>query len=124
VIPIDSSIWIDHLRRTIPLLTQMLADGAVLAHPFVIGELALGSIHNRETVIAMLSVLPCAKVALNPEVLHLVERFSLAGRGIGYVDAHLLASVRLSPGTELWTRDRRLNAIALEMGLAMTRTHS
>ncbi len=92
----------------------------VLAHPFVIGELALGNLRQRETVLDALSDLPRAGVATDVEVLHFIDRHALFGRGVGYIDAHLLAAVRLTAGAELWTKDKRLHGLAAELGLAMT----
>ena len=92
----------------------------MLAHPFVIGELALGRMRQREIILAALSDLPRAELATDAEVLGFVDREALFGRGIGYVDVHLLASVRLTAGAELWTRDTRLRHVAEELGLAMT----
>lgn len=91
----------------------------MLAHPFVIGELALGSLRQREEIIGALLDLPKAVVAEDAEVLALISRESLHGRGIGYIDAHLLASVRLTPDALLWTRDRRLNDVAGDLGVTV-----
>jgi predicted nucleic acid-binding protein len=92
----------------------------VLAHPFVIGELALGALRQRESVLSALSDLPRAMAATDAEVLRFIDRHALFGRGVGYVDIHLLAAVRLTAGAELWTRDRRLHAMAVRLGLAIT----
>ncbi len=92
----------------------------VLAHPFVVGEIALGNLRDREIVLNALSKLPRAKIATDAEVLHLIRRDSLFGRGIGYVDAHLLASARLTIGASLWTNDLRLKGIAARSGLAFS----
>jgi len=89
----------------------------VLAHPFVIGELALGNLRQREVVLGALSDLPHASVATDVEVLHYISRYALFGRGVGYVDVHLLAAVRLTAGAELWTNDKRLHAVAAELDL-------
>src|SRR5262245_25807532 len=113
----DSSIWIDHLRLANPTLAGLLSKRLVLAHPFVIGELAMGSLKDRKLIIQNLSDLPAARKADDHEVLAFVERHKIYARGIGYVDAHLLASAKLTAAT-LWTRDRRLLAAAEEMGLA------
>lgn len=118
MILVDSSVWIDHLRRASPVLAELLAQRRVLSHPFVVGELAMGSLKDRGQVIADLSELPMAQLADDREVLSLVERCKIFARGIGYVDAHLLASARLTPETSLWTRDRRLRAVAEELGVA------
>jgi predicted nucleic acid-binding protein len=117
VILVDTSIWIDHLRTGDVELSQLLDDRDVLAHPFVIGEIALGRLRQRDLVIRRLSQLPSASVATDAEVLHLIESNALFGLGIGYVDAHLLAAARLTPGAKLWTRDQRLAAAAQLLGL-------
>jgi predicted nucleic acid-binding protein len=120
VILVDTSVWVDHLRENDHSLAALLETGAVLAHPFVIGELALGRLRQRAIVLNALSDLPHASVATDMEVLHLVDRHTLFGRGIGYIDAHLLAAVRLTAGAALWTKDRRLHPVAVELGLAVT----
>lgn len=120
MILVDTSVWVDHLRVGVVALADQLEAGMVLAHPFVIGELALGNLRQRETVLHALSELPRANVATDTEVLQFIDRNALGGRGIGYVDVHLLASTRLTPGTELWTTDRRLGGVAADMGIAFT----
>ena len=117
MILVDTFIWVEHLRRGLPRLVTLLQDGEVLIHPWVIGELACGNLRNRSQVLELLQGLPAATVASDAEVLHLIERDRLMGRGIGYVDAHLLASARLSH-CRLWTQDRRLADVAQEQGLA------
>jgi predicted nucleic acid-binding protein len=114
----DSSIWIDHLRRANDKLLRLLADGAIVGHPFVTGEIALGSIANRATVVRMLTRLQQLPVATTLEAATFIESSELWGRGIGYVDVHLLASVRLSTDAQLWTRDTRLHAQAERLGIA------
>lgn len=118
MILVDSSVWVDHLRHGDPVLAQRLNRGAVFTHPFIIGEIALGSLRQRDTVLAALRGLPAATVAGDDEVHAFIERQSLYSLGIGYIDAHLLAAARLTPGLRLWTRDRRLHAAALRLGLA------
>jgi len=118
VILVDTSIWVDHLRGVDNGLTGFLDAGMVLTHPFVIGELALGNLAAREIVLSSLSDLPRAVLATDAEVLHFIDRHVLSGRGVGYVDIHLLAAARLTAGTELWTRDKRLHRIAVQLGLA------
>ncbi|HMD63516.1 MAG TPA: type II toxin-antitoxin system VapC family toxin [Stellaceae bacterium] len=118
MILLDTSVWVDHLRVGDAVLEHLLDRGAVLGHPFVIGELALGNLRQRDLVLKALRELPRATVAADEEVLHLIDRRALYGLGIGYVDAHLLAAVRLTTGARLWTRDRRLQAIATQLGLA------
>jgi predicted nucleic acid-binding protein len=118
VILVDTSIWIDHFRSTDAILVERLNSGQVLTHPFVIGELALGQLRRREAILAEITKLPAAHLAHDDEVLRFVERHSLFGQGIGYVDAHLLASVRLTAGAGLWTRDARLDKAARNLGIA------
>jgi len=119
LILVDTSVWIDHLRAGDDRLAGLLNSGMVLAHPFVIGELALGYLGRREAVLSDLSDLPQAIVATDAEVLHFVDRHKLFGRGVGLVDVHLLAAVRLTAGTQLWTRDKHLHGIAVDLGLAI-----
>lgn len=118
MILVDTSVWVDHLRASDKALIALLDAGAVLAHPFVIGELALGNLRQREIVLTALSDLPQASVATDLETLHFIDRHTLSGRGIGYIDAHLLAAVQLTAGAELWTKDKRLHGVAVELGLA------
>jgi hypothetical protein len=120
VILVDTSVWVDHLRRGDEALAGMLEAGNVLAHPFVIGELALGNITRRDLVLRTLQDLPQADVATDREALHFVDQHLLFALGIGYVDAHLLAAVRLTAGAALWTRDKRLKGAADRLGLAIT----
>ena len=120
MILVDTSIWIDHLRADNSALKRLLDAGRVLMHPFVIGELALGRMRQREIILAALSDLPRAEVATDAEVLGFVNREALFGRGIGYVDAHLLASARLTAGATIWTRDARLRDVAEGLDLART----
>jgi len=123
VILVDSSVWIDHLRVPDEALSASLARREVLVHPFVIGEVALGTIRPRDAVLTSLRKLTSATVARDADVIYLIERYRLFGRGIGYVDAHLLAAVRLTPLAVLWTRDRRLLGVAGELGLAARLPH-
>lgn len=123
MILVDTSIWVDHLRVGDPRLIRLLTDVRVLAHPFVTGELALGNLDNRMPILSALQDLPQACVATGLEVLHFIEEKKLSGSGIGYVDAHLLAAVLLTPGTLLWTRDKRLLTIASSLGVAVNLTH-
>jgi predicted nucleic acid-binding protein len=120
MILVDTSIWIDHLRQSCEKLVQLLGIGQVLAHPYIIGELALGSLQNRNAVLGALQNIPQVPVATDNEVLHYIETNALYGIGIGYIDAHLLAAARLSPGTLLWTRDKRLLDASTRLGLAFS----
>jgi predicted nucleic acid-binding protein len=117
VILVDTSIWVDHLRRGDDALAALLDAAQVLTHPFVIGEIAMGHLRRRAVVLGDLQDLPRAVAATDAEVLHFIERQGLAGLGLGYIDAHLLASVQLTPGASLWTRDKRLGDAARRMGL-------
>ena len=123
MILVDSTVWVDHLRLGDPLLVSRLEAGLVFTHPFIIGEIALGSLRQREKVLSALRDLPMAKQAADDEVQAFIEQQPLYSLGIGYVDAHLLAAVRLTPGMRLWTRDRRLNDIAAQLGVAETVQH-
>jgi predicted nucleic acid-binding protein len=118
MILIDSSIWIDHIRRANPILSGLLENDRVLLHPFVIGEIAMGSLSNRLTVIAQLSKQRQIAVVIHEEVMTFIEANNLFGIGIGYVDAHLLASVKITPHAQFWTRDNRLAAVAARFHLA------
>ena len=118
MILVDTSVWVDHLRTGNRKLQSLLEDAEVLVHPFVIGELACGILRNREEVLTLLQALPEAQGAQHEEVMRVVERERLHGRGIGWIDAHLLASARLSSAA-LWTLDRRLSEIASALALAL-----
>lgn len=118
MILVDTSIWIDHIRSSDPKLSDLLAEDRVAIHPFVIGEIGLGSIASRMQVLLALEKLPASTVAFESEVLSFIERYGLQGSGIGYVDAHLLVSTRLADGGSLLTRDRRLRAVAERLGIA------
>ena len=118
MILVDTSVWVDHLRRTDPGLVALLERSAVVMHPFVVGEIACGTLRDRELVLELLQDLPAAVVATDVEVMQFIERQALYGKGIGYVDVHLLASVALTGGTRLWTRDQRLRQAAAALGFA------
>jgi predicted nucleic acid-binding protein len=115
----DTSIWIDHLRSSEPKLAAALEGGRVLMHPFVLGELACDNLNNRGEVLRLLGDLPAAPTATDSEALLFIERRALMGRGIGYIDVHLLASAALDGVARLWTRDRCPAAVAAEMELAV-----
>ena len=123
MILVDTSVWIDHLRHGDSTLVKLLNAGQVLVHPFVIGEIALGSLRQRDLILDTLTDMPRAKIATDEEVLALIDQSNLYGIGIGYIDAHLLASTRLTPGTLLWTRDKRLRAVANKVGLLAVLGH-
>lgn len=112
MILVDTSVWTDHLRKSEPVLIAALEAGRVLMHPFVVGELACGNLNNRGELLSLLRDLPPAPVATDVEALGFIDRHELMGRGIGYLDVHLLASVALAGPARLWTRDKRLAIVA------------
>ena len=114
----DTSVWINHLREGDPLMDDLLRREQVLTHPFVIGELALGGLHQRDLFLQRLRELPPALVASSEEVLALILDNNLQGSGVGYVDANLLASVRMTPNARIWTRDQKLPAVAERLAVA------
>ena len=120
MILVDTSVWIGHLRSGEPSLAAALEAGRVMMHPFVLGELACGNLANRSEVLELLGNLPAAPTATDPEAVDFIERRSLMGRGVGYIDVHLLASIALSGDGRLWTRDRRLAAAATDLELAFS----
>jgi predicted nucleic acid-binding protein len=115
---VDTSIWVDHFRQRNEHLVTLLDAGLVVCHPSVVVEVACGTPPGRREVIGMLRVLDSVPVATDGELLALIDRRSLQGRGCGYVDVSLLASALLSDRTLLWTRDRKLQSVAGELGLA------
>jgi predicted nucleic acid-binding protein len=115
---VDSGVWIDHLRKRDTILHDALMAERILGHPFVTGEIAMGSLKDRPMTLAMLHRLTQAHTASDAEVFELVERSRLFNLGLGWVDAHLLASTLLTPETRLWTRDRRLREAAERLGVA------
>ena len=117
MILVDTSVWVDHLRAGVPALGAALERGEILTHPFVLGELACGSLKNRGEVLRLLGDLPAAPMATDTEALDFIERRVIMGRGIGYIDVHLLASVVLAGAAQLWTRDKRLAAVAKDLKL-------
>jgi predicted nucleic acid-binding protein len=118
VILVDTSVWVDHFRKDDRGMRLLLDGGRVLLHPLVIGELAMGNMNRRDLVLAALRKLPKALVAREEEVLQFVAARRLFGLGIGYIDAHILTSVQLTPGASLWTRDKRMFEVATSLGLA------
>jgi hypothetical protein len=116
MILVDTSVWIAHLNAGDPLLADLLEQGEVLMHPSVLGELACGNLRNRRQLLGFMQDLPQAVAASDDEVLRFIDNHQLMGKGIGYVDAQLLASVALSGLQCLWTRDRRLAEAARSLG--------
>lgn len=116
MILIDSSIWIDHIRKELPRLSDLVQNERACTHPFVIGEVALGNIKNRARFLREMTKLPKVEAANDFEVMALIEHNRLFGTGLGYVDCHLLASALMS-GVELWSGDKRLAGAAGKLGL-------
>lgn len=117
MILVDTSIWIDHLRCGSPALATMLQSEVVCTHDFVIGELACGNLRNRAEILGLLQSLPRLSAATEDETLFFIEQQHVMGRGIGYIDAHLLAAAVIRD-VPIWTKDKRLMAIAEEKGWA------
>ena len=113
---VDTSIWVTHLRKGSRMLEKLLIDAEVMCHPFVIGELACGNLKNRNEIISLLQSLPMAPMIEFDEFLFFIDRNHLMGRGVGFVDVHLLASAQLI-GVRLWTADKRLKSAADQLGL-------
>jgi predicted nucleic acid-binding protein len=118
MILVDTSIWVDHLRRGDPTLAALLQNGQVLGHPAVAGEFGLGMLANRDELLGLLANLPQAVPATHAEAMTFITQHRLFGLGIGYVDVQLLASTALTGEAALWTRDKRLHATADRLGLA------
>ena len=114
----DTSVWVDHLIVENPHLVSLLQRRQILIHPMVIGELACGNMRDRAVVMRLLRGLPRILVATHDEVLFLIESHRFMGRGIGFIDAHLLTSTAMAPPTQLWANDRRLMGVANELGIA------
>lgn len=119
MILVDTSIWIDHFRQGDAELRRIIENDRLLCHPAIIGELALGSLRDRGSVISFLAAQRGAVVATHDEVMTVIDRHSIFSMGIGYTDVHLLASVLLDQSAALWTRDKRLQAAAERVGASM-----
>jgi predicted nucleic acid-binding protein len=117
---VDSSVWIFHLREGDERLKALLIAGQVVCHPFIIGELACGSLESRREILSLLQSLPEAIQAGHGEVMKFTEDHGLLGKGLGYVDVHLMASALLT-GVPLWTRDKRLHKASTELGIGLKR---
>jgi predicted nucleic acid-binding protein len=115
---VDTSVWVHHLNRGEPRLISLLEAGDVWCHPFVLGELACGRIANRREILGLLAALPIAPVAQHDEVLHFMEQHRLYGRGLGWIDVHLLGSAVLS-SCDVWTSDKALQGAAERLGIAL-----
>ncbi len=114
---VDTSVWVDHLSGGDPGLARLLEQGAVVCHPHVVGELACGNLRRREEILRLLAAMPTAPEATHDEVLAFLDRHRLAGRGLGWIDVHLLAAAMLAP-CRVWSRDRALNDAAERLGVA------
>ena len=114
----DTSVWVDHLRKGNKRLAGFLSEGVVLCHPFIIGELACGNLKNRNKILGMLSSLPSIPVAEHDEVLHFISRNKFQGKGVGWIDAHLLASTFLAK-SRIWTLDKSLLKIAQDLKVSI-----
>ena len=114
---VDTSVWVAHLRHGDIGLDALLTEGRVLCHPFIVGELACGNLRHRSEILSHLQALPQAIPARHEEVMQLIENYRLMGKGLGYVDVHLLASVILTR-VSLWTLDKKLNEVAVKLRLA------
>ncbi|MEK6790901.1 MAG: type II toxin-antitoxin system VapC family toxin [Deltaproteobacteria bacterium] len=112
---VDTSVWVAHFRAGDSELERLLNHGQVICHPFVVGELACGNLKNRTEILSLLQALPTALVLDHDEVLRFVDTHRLMGRGLGYIDIHLLASAMLT-NASLWTLDKRLGAMSLKSG--------
>ena len=117
MILVDTSVWVDHLRKTENDLVGLLNDGEVCTHPFIIEELACGSMANRKEFLQLLGALPMVTIAEHGEVIELINAERLFGTGLGSVDVHLIASARLS-FAEIWSKDKALDRAAQKLGLA------
>jgi hypothetical protein len=117
VILADTSVWVDHFRKRDDELCRQLQGSNISVHPFIVAELALGSLAERVKTLSYLELLPQVRVAQTAEVRQMIEARALSGGGIGFVDAHLIASTLLTPHTVLWSRDRRLRAVAASLGI-------
>ena len=113
----DASVWIDHFRADDAEMRVFLGNDQIVMHPFVIAELALGSLHDRSKTLAQLDRLPQAQVAQIDEVRMMIEAHKLYSKGIGLIDAHLVASCLMMLDTQLWTRNSRLAGVAKALGV-------
>jgi hypothetical protein len=113
----DTSVWIDHFRGANKEMRKQLNQGRIVTHPFILAELALGSLKERARTLALLDLLPQVRVAHINEVRAMIEARPLYGLGIGLTDAYLIASIFINPPTLLWTRDKRLRRVAEALGI-------
>ncbi|MFH0728548.1 MAG: type II toxin-antitoxin system VapC family toxin [Pseudomonadota bacterium] len=114
---VDTSVWVNHLREGEPSLQQLLNDGEVMCHPFIVGELAYGNLKNRRGILSLLQLLAPATPATPDEILQFIDQNHLMGKGLGYIDVHLSASAVLT-GVPMWTYDKRLNEANEGLGVS------
>jgi len=114
MILVDTSVWIEHLRTGSNELQELLDDGQVVCHPFIVGELACGNLKNRSEILTLLQDLPMASCAENDEIIPFIDKYNLMGKGLGYIDMHLLLSASITR-IPLWTLDKRLHEISLKL---------
>jgi len=117
MILVDTSVWVEHFRNGNIGLDTLLQEGQVVCHPYIVGELACGNIKNRSRILSLLDTLPIAHTAEYEEVMHVIEKYRLMGKGLGYIDVHLLASALLT-NIPLWTLDKRLSSVSTKLGIA------
>lgn len=114
---VDTSVWVSHLREGNAELGRLLNDADVVCHPFIVGELACGNLRNRSEILSLLQALPMVILAEHEEVMQFIENYRLMGKGLGYVDVHLLASA-LMTGVPIWTLDKRLGEASTKLRLS------
>ena len=119
----DTTIWADHFRNADAELTELLESGDIAMHPFVLGEIALGLLRKRTQALSGLRKLPSLRVAAPEEVLELIEHHKPVAGGVGYIDVHLLATTLMTSSCRLWTRDKRLNSLAMQAGVSFRPAH-
>ena len=115
---VNTSVWVAHLRDGTIGLEELLEEGDVVCHPFIVGELACGNLKNRAEVLSLLQALPMVVHAGHEEVIQFIENHRLMGKGLGYIDVHLLASATLME-VHLWTLDKRLQKVSSKMGCSV-----
>lgn len=117
---VDASVWVSHLREGNTKLEGLLNDGDVICHPFIVGELACGNLDNRSEILSLLQALPMATQAEHEEVMQFIESKKLMGKGLGYIDVHLIASAVLT-GVPMWTLDKKLDEVSSKLGLGFNK---
>lgn len=117
---VDTSVWVLHLREGNIKLDSLLNDGEAVCHPFIVGELACGNLKNRSEILALLQALPMSTQAEHEDVMQFIENYKLMGKGLGYIDVHLLASSLLTE-VPIWTLDKKLNEVSVELGISFNK---